>query len=452
MLGALQLSIVNQYRYLGLIYDSAWRFDQQFTSMLTKAARVSHLITRIITPAVPLRVTAIRTLVLGMLMPTITYGSPFLPLTAPHQHRINALLCRPLARALLLPPTVHHLSLLIECAVSNIATEWELETLRFAARCRAQQRGHPSRTLIDTRPPPLSARPLSLSFSFSSSSSSSSVTTKSPASWPRYCMVRTVDRLITEWSLPSLALITTLDLINHSYLRRIQRWIAAARCLDYIALRTITAPSLHPHLPVHLDLSLATRICSAPPRFMRYDERATASLRSRLRLNRSTLQHSMFCRHMDRSTSACSSCHAPIEDPAHLLVCPLYEDARFHVRILPGADTGTGLLTPDYDPVRFPHSLHHLLGEFTMEQWTHSHVTHRPSNSFRARQPHRLHPHLPPRLPHAPSRPRPRNRHRLRDRTYPPPSRKHFQLLTDRSLATSGWYLRFISRNRFNKL
>ena len=262
-------------------------------------------------------------------------------------------------------------------------------------------------------------------------------------------MVRTIDRLISEWSLPSLDLITTRDLINHSYLRRIQRWIAADQCRDYIALRTITAPPpalplpphyppLLPQLPTHLNLLLATRICSAPPRFMRYDERATASLRSRLRLNRSTLQHSLFRRFMDRTTSACSSCHAPVEDPAHLLVCPSYADARYHVRIEPGRGTGTGLLTPDYDPIRFPHSLHHLLGEITLEQWTHSHITHRPSL-----RPLHHHHHL---------HPRPRDRHRLRNRTYHPPSRKHFQLLTDRSLATSGWYLRFISRNRFNKL
>jgi hypothetical protein len=127
------------------------------------------------------------------------------------------------------------------------------------------------------------------------------------------------------------------------------RWRAAGKCRDLLALRLIEKPDPR-HLPGR-----------APARYLLHDDRQTASLRARLRLNRSFLHDSQFRRHIAGIPSAACSCGAPIENARHLLFCPLYRSVRAEIassipyRYLPR--------DPPSTPLARQHATDILLGE-----------------------------------------------------------------------------------------
>jgi len=293
-LGASALRIVPSYPYLGLIYDSRWSWRPQFASLLVRASRLSYLISRVVTPTSSVTVRSIRSLVLGMLLPLITYAAPFWRLLLPHRAKLNALLARPLARALRLPASVHHLSLLIECAVPDIHTEWEKQTLCFASRCFNKRRSHPSNRLI-----------------------------RAPLNWtvPAYSLVPTAIAIAARWGLrwDYIPFYTSLKFARASHTVQEARWRAADKCSDLLALRLIDKPD---------PRQLPARV---PARYLLHDDRLTASYRARLRLNRSFLNDSQFRRHISGVVSAACSCGAPIENARHLLFCPLYRSVRTEI-------------------------------------------------------------------------------------------------------------------------
>ncbi len=89
-------------------------------------------------------------------------------------------------------------------------------------------------------------------------------------------------------------------------------WHAAGKCTDLLALRPLA--------------SVAHLSDSGPAAYIRHDDRGACSYRARLRLNRSYLNSSQYCRGI--LPSAQCACEDGDETPDHLLRCPLYDDIR----------------------------------------------------------------------------------------------------------------------------
>jgi hypothetical protein len=293
-LGFVTLRIVDTYRYLGLIYDSRWSWVPQFASMLTRASRCSHLISRIITPGVPIGIRAISSLIRGMLIPLMTYGCPFWRLRVPQRKKLNALLTRPLTRALRLPSTAHHLSVLIECGIPDIHTEWELLTIQFINRSFGRLHTDLVYQLINA-----------------------------PLDWtvPKYSLIPTARCIANRWNLNwkwiQRSMYSSKKLRRVAHQRQTVGWRADGQCKGYVALRLIERPDPR------------QQIARFPAQYLLHDDSLTASIRARLRLNRSFPNDSQYRRYMIPSP-ACS-CGAVLEDVRHLLFCRLYRSARLTI-------------------------------------------------------------------------------------------------------------------------
>ena len=386
-LGASNLAIVPYYKYLGILYDSRTTWLPQFESLYLRASRVSYLISRIVAPESPVTIRSVRSLILGMLLPLMTYAAPFWRLTKPQHNKLNALLTRPLLRTLRLPPTTHRRSLLVECAIPDIRTEWEKLTLTFVSRCLKHspryyvRSDHPS--VIEIRAPVDSTVPSS-------------------------SLVPTSQRIAREWGLDwgKLGIYGSRRIASRATSVQTRRWRAEGKCTDLLNLRDIFLPDRR---------QLPGRV---PARYLLIDDRHTASLRARLRFNRSHLNESQHRRHIIPSP-ACS-CGEPNEDVRHLLFCPLYRSIR---QSLPT------LLRP---PVR-PYAVDVLLGELL-----------------------RLYRGTPEMTPWGIRRPANYGHHRYIARPdgtfYPAKIRRRPQLTTLRtcrqSLAVSGQFLRAVAEAR----
>jgi len=331
-MGSNRLSVVDVYKYLGLIYDNRWTWQQQFASVLTRATRVSALITRICTSRdSTITARSIRSLVLGMLYPIITFAAPFFRLLSSSRIKLNALMARPFARVLRLPATTHRLSILIECAVPDIQTEWERITLSYVASVLRAGAKNPR-----TRRPAFRAI---TEVQKELANRANGVVGSHAWTVPAYSLVPTVSRIRIDWSTSLAAADSSFgtDTIkspnpitryNNRHIRRfavavqLHRWNADPdTCRDLHIMRAIT-----PSRPLRPYLDPPGR---KPPMYLLLDDRSTAALRARLRFNRSSLPSSQFRRQMI-SSPACDpiKCGADIADVPHLLFCPLYRSVR----------------------------------------------------------------------------------------------------------------------------
>jgi hypothetical protein len=338
-LGTTKLAIVEQYKYLGLIYDQKCSWRAQFDSLYARARHVSHLITRIVTSRHSLvTVRSVRALLLGMLYPLITFAAPFWRLREPERRKLNALIARPLARALLLPHTTHHLSILVECAVPDIQTEWERITLAFVATTlRHADSVSPAAAVIREVADHLARRDEG---------------EYGTVAWtvPAYSLVPTVSKIRSAWCTNECNQLhdsnIPLDFANTDPLTLLQfrrrrlrrfaqivqlrRWNADPDSCRDLHLMLSTDPE-HPHSQ---DREIPARHL---PLYLRHDDRLTAGLRARLRFNRSSLPDSEFRRHFPtRLSPACCApgCTAAVADVRHLLFCPLYRSIRIDLSLL----------------------------------------------------------------------------------------------------------------------
>ena len=301
ILGPSTLEIVGFYKYLGIMYDSRTNWRSQFDSLYLRASRVSYLISRIVTPNSPVTVRSVRSLILGMLLPLITYASPFWRLTLPQQTKLNTIISRPLIRALKLPPTTHRRSLLVECAVPDIRTEWEKLTLSFVSRCMKLSRRY-----------------------YQNSDHPSVIAIRAPIDHtvPASSLVPTSHLIAREWGIDwgRLGTFSSRRLARRAATVQTRRWRQDGKCTDLLFLRDIYLPDRR-QLPARV-----------PARYLLIDDRHTASLRARLRLNRSALNESQHRRHILPSP-ACV-CGDSVENVRHLLFCPLYRSTRMSLPTL----------------------------------------------------------------------------------------------------------------------
>ena len=327
------LKIVEMYKYLGLIYDNRWSWIPQFDSLLTRAARVSSLITRICSSRNSLvTVRSVRSLIIGMFFPLVTFAAPFWRLRPPAAKKLDALIVRPLARVLRLPATTHHLSILIECGITNIQLEWERVSLSYVAGVFRRAAKNPRLKL-----------PAFRCISEVQKQLDDVSTGKTQTAWrvPKYSLVPTVARIRAEWasssgagngSVPASFAINTIVTPNpiSNYSPRKLRRFAAAMQLHRWNEHPELCRDLHVIRAITISRPINTRDPPAlkPAHYLLHDDRHTASLRARLRFNRSSLPSSQYRRQMVPSP-ACEHCGAnSIGDIQHLLFCPHYRSIR----------------------------------------------------------------------------------------------------------------------------
>ena len=271
MLGDIKVMVVPFYRYLGLQYDENCRWDGHFENVLTKMRKASHLITRIVRPGGIPPVMAIRSLVVASIA---SFGFPFWSPTAVQHDRMSTIIVASLRRVLRLPLSTHRLSIFAECGIPTTHHLFDKMVMMHALRCYRLPPSHPSSLLI-----------------------------RSPRPDSRYAKLLT--RCEKAWGIDSST--TTRPALRHASAQlQMEQWRSSGRCRDLISLRPDDATGM------------AT--------YLRYDARP--DLRARLRLNRSNLNSSRARRGMIASPQC--HCGAAKETPAHLLVCPSYDDVSHY--------------------------------------------------------------------------------------------------------------------------
>jgi hypothetical protein len=261
-------------------------WNEHAAAITTKAKKASYLIARLVprrtdnqpsfTNTYP-TIRAIRTLVMAVIIPIITYGFPFWKPNAKSMNSFLSIISTPLKRVLLLPSTVDRFSLLTECGIPDPNTIWERSVLQFHRRCKRLSPSHPSYSLVDS-----CHRSKGFHHWFTSTHK--------------------------KWEL-ELKQTKTIKLAGA--LRQSNVWRTRGKCRDLISLRPITSTGMASYL--------------------RTDPPIVTCIRARLRFNRSYLNHSMYRRHAIDSP-ACS-CGADGEETiSHVLYsCPLYRNARIQL-------------------------------------------------------------------------------------------------------------------------
>lgn len=278
LLGDMVLALVPTYRYLGLLYDERLTWRAHIDIILTNARRRAALISRVIRSTSP-GVVAVRLLILSFLIPTITYGLPLWTIRKSSHAAFNSIISAPLRRVLFLPPSTHRLSVLADCGVPDILTLCDKSVIDLGRRLSRLDADHPSAVIFTSR-------------SFHSFSDR-------------------LDAVLAAWSLTTNT--STAQVRRAATIAQMKKWRAASFCRDLLAARPLSSVGFASHY--HFD----------PP--------VVASIRARLRLNRSYLNDSQYRRGL-LSSAACSCEHGD-ETIGHLLVCAHYDHLRSSFRCLP---------------------------------------------------------------------------------------------------------------------
>jgi hypothetical protein len=220
----------------------------------------------------------------------ITFGFPFwAPPWVTDWNKLRAHLIRPLRRCLGLPHSAFGLSVLAEFGIPDIGHIHEMHTLLSGRRAMRLPHTHPKYELFMTE-------------SAAAHPTRAPVDPASPvapvALRSRYLALK------AAWKLPAKP--TTRSLMLTATNRSFAHWQAQDQGKLLRVLKTTAAPAAY--------LSISSR--------------STASLRARLRFDRSALNESRARRGMPGLDTACPSCHLPESAEHVLLFCPLFADAR----------------------------------------------------------------------------------------------------------------------------
>jgi hypothetical protein len=148
------VTIASEYKYLGVYLTSRLSWNRTIAYALTKAKRSSALVTRVALAARSLSFAAIRSLVLGLVIPTFEYGILFwgrsIDITAAEVTSLQAQVATPLRVALSLPRTSHQLGTLMLShvpTVSSLALRAQLSHLARVCSSTTLPPTHPTRRL-----------------------------------------------------------------------------------------------------------------------------------------------------------------------------------------------------------------------------------------------------------------------------------------------------------------
>jgi hypothetical protein len=175
LLNGRALAVVPQYVYLGVVLDQTLRWEPHVERLLKKANGAVNAIVRAIPKFAPSKLramhvpllhataaaikqptlggphfSAIRTLVVGCLLPLCTYGLQFVSGlgVAKRLAALQSVLVRPLRRVLSLPPSTHVLSILVECELATLPLFRYQLLAAYASRVGKLPLGHPARVQL----------------------------------------------------------------------------------------------------------------------------------------------------------------------------------------------------------------------------------------------------------------------------------------------------------------
>jgi len=141
-------NFVEQYKYLGVIFAANGSWVQHGNAVAEKAAIAANMVQRIIHRNRLPGVITIRTLIRTTVLPIITYGWPVWRPTVTMIQRYHSIIIRPLRTVLGLPRTAPTLPLLVEVAIPAINHMYHQYTIRFFNRLNALPVGHLNRSLF----------------------------------------------------------------------------------------------------------------------------------------------------------------------------------------------------------------------------------------------------------------------------------------------------------------
>lgn len=145
------IEVVTHYTYLGVVMDHRLEWDCHFYHALAKARGDSKRLTGIALRADFGYHPAIRSLILGYLIPRFTYGCLFWGrrLRAGKCRQLEAAMAKPLRAVMQLPTTTHLLGVLHLSNVPTVSSLILKEELAFAMRVQGLPSSHPTRWLHD---------------------------------------------------------------------------------------------------------------------------------------------------------------------------------------------------------------------------------------------------------------------------------------------------------------
>ena len=277
----------SSYKYLGLTLDECLQWREQTASILPKLQASSFSISRLISPSASPSAIVIRTLIYSFLLSILSYSLPFWhPPNIILKNRINALLADPARRFLGLPRFAPRTAILATLRLPDFDSLSNIMTLR------------------------LSRRILSLP-SLASRRFRSRLSLQSPSSVPasRKPLSTKALELRQQYHIEDLSSISNSSILSS---------VLTSFFLSY--------KSEHGALPPYS----ATDSVSTLPLYLRTDTRATACLRSRLRLLCSHLHSHWNVRRLSPAKPpSCPLCAAPIDSLCHLLLsCRFFSSCR----------------------------------------------------------------------------------------------------------------------------
>jgi hypothetical protein len=142
------LSVDTRAKYLGLVFDRRLDWRAQSDAAVATALATASQITRVIRPASPPGPLVVRRLVLGLLLPQITYALEHWQPSTETFKRLRSAAIRPLAKSLALPYTSNHASLLAEFDVPSLPLTQQKLRLRVLERALHLPEEHPTHTLL----------------------------------------------------------------------------------------------------------------------------------------------------------------------------------------------------------------------------------------------------------------------------------------------------------------
>lgn len=294
-----------------LMYQQNMRWKMHVDTILANTRRAAALVARVVLPTRMLP-SAARALVLAIVLPRATFGWPFWypgrfrASPGPERRQTSSpvffkalmsIICAPLRRALHLPLSTSRLSILSEFGILEPRLLWQLSAERFINRAVKLPIGHLTRDLVGR------------------CTHEGAMRDGRPAWALQLCWSR---QLTQNQFAAAASRVADDETLKTAALRRHYRlWRSKRHTRDLVALR-----------PDNDKLKNDDRAS-----YLRLDRAEHAWLRARLRLNRSYLADSKFrCRwstHLDPSSRYCGHCGPPArENPAHLLVCPVYQVPR----------------------------------------------------------------------------------------------------------------------------
>jgi hypothetical protein len=132
------ITVASEYKYLGLWLTHRLSWTRHYTHALAQAKRASALVTRVALHARQASFTAVRSLVLGYVLPAFNYGILFwgrgYDLSGADRTALQAQVARPLRAALQLPTTTHQLGVLEMSYVPTVGAQVLRAQLAFLLR------------------------------------------------------------------------------------------------------------------------------------------------------------------------------------------------------------------------------------------------------------------------------------------------------------------------------